>query len=653
MKSIKVKIGVLLLGCILYTTFSIGLSSMSTSNEVVKENARELMEEKSVGGKERINALLSRIEQSVVTLSDSALERLDDFDAFQTDADYVALYTEELSAMAISAANNTEGALTVYIRYNPDFTDPTSGLFASRDSADSNFEKLTPTDFSIYDKDDAAHVGWYYIPVQNGSPTWMSPYTNENLGIEMISYVVPLTMNGVSVGVVGMDIDFSVIRDLVNEIALYDSGFAYLTDENGDVIYSPYPELINDTKWQSNTKDLQNGMSLTLTAPTKEINAKANSLALQILLLAIAGIILAMLISSFVIRGITKPLQELNVAAEKISRGALDVTITCHTKDEVGALTESFRQTVSRLHTYIAYINETAEVLKELAEGNLVISLHQEYTGEFSPIKEALLTISDTLIHDLGQIKTAASQIALSSEQVADGTQTVSTGAAEQVEALEQISALTHTLSERTRANTDSAKSIHRLADQAGASLQHNSEEMSSMVGAMELISADGEKVLETIAVIDDIATQTNILALNASIEAARAGDAGRGFSVVAEEVKELASRTNEAAKQVSELMTKAMDAIGNGRQIAAETQGSVVDTVKITQKVMELVKDIVTASEGQTVEMEQAVQHIDKINSVVQQTSAVSQEDAASAEELSGQAQMMSELVSKFRLSK
>ena len=122
-------------------------------------------------------------------------------------------YTSQLKSVAVTAANNTEGALAVYVRFNPDFSSPTSGLFWSRTTRNGSFQELVPTDFSTYSPSDTEHVGWYYIPVNNGTATWMEPYYNQNIGVEMVSYVIPIYRDNETVGVVGMDIDFSIIED--------------------------------------------------------------------------------------------------------------------------------------------------------------------------------------------------------------------------------------------------------------------------------------------------------------------------------------------------------------------------------------------------------------------------------------------------------
>lgn len=132
---------------------------------------------------QKINGMLQRVSQSVDTVYNIAIADLEDPEEFKSNKEYVDTYTEKMKNVLMEAASNTEGALTAYIRYNPDFTEPTSGLFLTRNSDDEEFESVTPTDFSMYDKSDVEHVGWYYIPVENKKATWMEPYLNSNIDI--------------------------------------------------------------------------------------------------------------------------------------------------------------------------------------------------------------------------------------------------------------------------------------------------------------------------------------------------------------------------------------------------------------------------------------------------------------------------------------
>lgn len=448
MKSLKTKVIALVLGCMLLSSFVIGSFSILSSKKAVSEDSAQIMNLLCENKSKEISALLSRIEQSVNTLTLYASRQIVDSDKFKKDSSYVDQFTDHLTDIAINAAANTEGAMTVYIRYNPEYTSPTSGLFCSKSSADSTFKSLEPTNLSLYDPSDTSRVGWFYEPAKNKKGTWMDPYLNDNINIEMISYVIPFYLNDVFIGVVGMDIDFRVLQTIVEETTVYETGYAYLTDENANLIY--HQDLPRDTSLMDYNngefraaaevllktsseqslitynyhgyqrkaafRSLQNGMRLVLAAPTSDIDKQANQLILQILIASFVIVALTIILTFIFTRRLVKPLLELTDAAQKIAAGDLSISITHHSRDEVGTLAESFRETVKHLHKYISYINELAyrdpltgvknktaylEVTKQMDE------LARLKRPEFAVIVfdiNGLKNVNDTYGHDFGDI---------------------------------------------------------------------------------------------------------------------------------------------------------------------------------------------------------------------------------------------------------
>ena len=304
MKSIRMKITVAIVICSLITTSIISLLSISDTRELSNAAAEKELVLTCENTGEEINALISRIEQSVDTLSDIAMRRLD-FPKFKNNSAYESNYTNELLEDFYTFAEHTDGAITAYIRYNPEFAEPTSGIFLTRNDTQSAFDSVTPTDFSMYDPSDAAHVGWYYIPVANKAPLWMDPYLNANINVYMISYVVPLYENSTSVGILGMDIDFGQLTSLVDNAIAFNTGYSFVVSSTGNVLYhndiasgtdlatyndgelSCVKDFVLDTTNQGKTLqysyngeekylayvELKNGMKLVLTAPLEEITA--------------------------------------------------------------------------------------------------------------------------------------------------------------------------------------------------------------------------------------------------------------------------------------------------------------------------------------------------------------------------------------------
>ena len=381
----------LILGCIFLSSSVIGGAGIMNAKHVVDEDSAKLMNlicsEKTL----EINALLSRIQQSVRTLAVYAIGQLESVDRLKNDSEYINAYTKKLEAVAVNAASNTEGAMAVYIRFNPEFTPPTSGLFWSKTTLDGSFRQLTPTDFSGFNPADTEHVGWYYIPIKKGKDTWMDPYLNKNINVQMISFVIPLYMDNQTVGVVGMDIDFSVITDVIKGMQVYQSGYAFLTDNMSKVMYHREFEFgtelahadgalrpvmaemrsgtsgssLYSYSWRGEDKRmafraLSNGMRLAVTAPVSEIDATKYSLIQQISIALAVIAIFSVVLTVVMTRRLIRPLRELNEAAKKIAAGDLSISLTRQTKDEVGTLAESFQQTVEHLQKYINYINGLA-----------------------------------------------------------------------------------------------------------------------------------------------------------------------------------------------------------------------------------------------------------------------------------------------------
>jgi diguanylate cyclase (GGDEF)-like protein len=283
----------------------------------------------------QINNTISSIQRSVEVLSNYTLSSLADFDRFRTDADYVNRHTERMEDITMALAQNTAGCMAVYIRYNPEFTRPDSGLFVVRNNTTGRFEKQTPTDLSKYDKNDKEHVGWFYEPVQAHQPVWMLPYNNDNINVYMVSYVVPIYRDGVNVGIVGMDIDYRYMQESVHNISAYSTGYAFLAYDDKIMAHQLYPvytemDSIMDNRQALQTarklangdvqsgeylyqgvkktyasKKLANGMQLFITAPTSEIFADSQKLAKYIIVIAVLSFLLIGLIANYVFSRVT------------------------------------------------------------------------------------------------------------------------------------------------------------------------------------------------------------------------------------------------------------------------------------------------------------------------------------------------------------
>jgi methyl-accepting chemotaxis protein len=350
-------------------------------------------------------------------------------------------------------------------------------------------------------------------------------------------------------------------------------------------------------------------------------------------------------------KGIVAPLKTLTNAANLIADGRLDISADVNSRDETGQLANALNRTVVQLNRYIGYIKEITSVLETMAEGDIRINLNQDYAGEFRPIKEALLQISDSLNKTLTSIRITADQVNTGAEQVSSAAQALASGSTEQAATVEELSASIISISMQAEQNAENVKKASDYVHQAGEGLEESNHHMERLNAAMDEISESSAKISSITKVIEDIAFQTNILALNAAVEAARAGEAGKGFAVVADEVRNLAAKSAEAAKQTSELIGLSTVTVAEGEKMASETSRTLKDVALKSQLVVEAIRDIDKASAEQAVSIGEINQGLSQVSAVVQTNAATAEESSASSEELAAQAQLLKNEVSKFTL--
>ena len=578
MKSLKTKIiAVVLLCCMSAVLICGGLSIVEVSKTVTKDS-QQIMVATSDNKKITMDQTLAMIAQSVDGFASVCMEELTDFDKFKTDAQYVTDYTENIMPIAKQFALNTSGALTCYIRYNPEFTDPTSGIFLSRDDMDSDFDSIPPTDFSTYDPSDLEHVGWYYIPVNNGKPTWMDPYLNANINVYMISYVVPLFIDGESVGIVGMDIDFSMIQKQVEEISLYDTGYGFLTSSSDTILYHKDMEvgtnlsdndeykafvgLLDDQDKSGTTnyytyqgeikcmvyETLENGMKLILTVPKSEIKTTTMRMVRQILVAEGLSILLALIVGILISVQITRPLKEIttivfdtanlnfspNPKLKKLSK----------LKDETGGIARAVEQMQEQLRQMVGKIQNV--------DTNMDDSMKQ------------LTTTTKAVVEMCDDNSATTQELAATMEETAASTDTIYQSVAEINEYAEEISRL-------SIQGNDMSENVHQRAVRMQEMTQEATDRTRQMYETVRRQSDEAlqqakavEKIKDMTNAITEISSQTNLLALNASIEAARAGEAGKGFAVVASEIGVLSNQTLETVTSIDGIVKEVFESVHN-----------------------------------------------------------------------------------------
>lgn len=579
MKSIKTKIIVTVILCSLVSTFICGAISIVNSVSTSYEDSQQEMQLKCVSQSDELDTMMQNVSQSVEMVYSIAVAKLEHAASFRTSKDYVDTYTKQMLPILMQSAQNTKGALTAYIRYNPEFTEPTSGLFLTRDNSDSEFESVTPTDFSMYDPSDVEHVGWYYIPVQNGKETWMEPYLNSNIGVYMISYVIPIEVDGESIGIIGMDIDFSEFTDTIDSLSIFDSGYGFLVNESGKVMYHKDLEIgsnladadsglqsVVDALGNEQTeetavsytyqgkdkvmyyKTLENGMKFVLTAPKTELQEKSRQLAKQIFGGAAFAMILTIIIGTVLGFTITKPITQIDGIVKQTAEFEFASNPANQhlykRKDETGRMAislhnmrKNLRQMVANIrHVYTDLKNTTEQLSDTTKRVREMSSVNTDTTQELAAAMEETAATMETVNTTVSDIKERATDIERYSKEGRESSVEVKARA-------DQLKLKTQAASEKTV--------------QMYENVQQKTEAAMEQAKAVEKINQFTQAILE-------ISSQTNLLALNASIEAARAGEAGKGFAVVAGEIGKLATQSSTTVGSINEIIAEVNEAVAN-----------------------------------------------------------------------------------------
>lgn len=392
-RSIRRKIISTVVLCFLVLTALLVSASIFSISDVLDDDSSEILRLKCSESAQQINEELGNIEQSVDTMSSQLISWLGENDELLDDEERFDEYMAILREFGKNAIENTHGALGTYLRFDPSVTEK-GDFFWVRDRKGEVVDTEL-TDISAYSKDDFEHVGWYYTPLEAHEPVWLNPYRNKNIGYDMISYIVPLYQkNGEPLGIIGMDINITLLNELCAKVKVYDSGDALIIDPNGDLIYKnsftisgdpnfKYGECYygavsdevitadhNGQKLLIMSQMLDNNMQFFIRVPKDEINAPKSRLISMLLMIACAFSLIAVFIILRWANSVTRPLLELTEKAQKIAENELDTDLTCKTGDEVEALSESLEKMVGSLKKHIDYINGLAYIEPMTKLGN-------------------------------------------------------------------------------------------------------------------------------------------------------------------------------------------------------------------------------------------------------------------------------------------
>lgn len=521
----------------------------------------------------------------------------------------------------------------------------------------------------------------------------MQPYISDimNDGQQMIFLLeVPIIVDGRFDGAVYGGISADFLSDIVVNLAMGEDGVAYVLDGKGNVIGHRESSIVEEgsnmieaAKTDPSVADVaavnqrmiqretgfgsynfygdnkfvgfapiggNQNWSIAIETSQREFKSTLDQSLLLTILVVVLVVIATFPVAVKVGRSISGPIRACVARLEKLSDGDLQTpTPVVKSRDETAKLAKALEETVFRLNDVV---QDVSRHLGKMAQGDFCEAIASTYYGDFTAIEKSMKSIHHSLKDTLLQIRHSAETVATSASQVSNGAQSLSQGATEQASAVQELSATASSIAENARQTAAAAEEAGRFVNQAGEQLGVSVAHVKELNTAMEKISNSSAEISKIIDTIENIAFQTNILALNAAVEAARAGSAGKGFAVVSDEVRSLASKSDEAAKATKELIEGSIAAVMEGSQAVNNVTESLDQTSSIAENVTAKMTAVVTAVESQTVSISQVTEGIDQISSVVQNTSATSEQSAATSQELSDQSSLMNDLVRKFRLN-
>lgn len=387
--------------------------------------------------------------------------------------------------------------------------------------------------------------------------------------------------------------------------------------------------------------EMGNNVSRTLTI-TEYI-----ALALMVIVLILA-IVISVWFAGYVAKLFSVPIGKVKDASVELARGNLNIEIQKMYPDEIGEMTDSFQEAAEMIKLYI---RELSRGLGEVAQGNFNIATDVEFKGDFHALADSLNRIIQSLSGTLGNIYESSEQVSMGATQMAQSAQSLAEGATNQAASVEELTATIQNITETIVHSSEKAEESFHNAERFKKEAEASNEEIKDLNLAMERINETSKEIANIITAIEDIASQTNLLSLNASIEAARAGEAGRGFAVVADQIGKLAADSATSAVNTKNLIEHAIQEIERGNEIMLRATGAIESVIQGISTLAASTNEISTLSASQADAMRQLEIGIEQISEVIQNNSAAAEQTSATSQELSAQSESLEHMVGQFSL--
>lgn len=413
-----------------------------------------------------------------------------------------------------------------------------------------------------------------------------------------------------------------------------------------ELILSKCPELLRESTKMA--EQVSKEVTDSVEQAVKKNISRIRKISIGSFITFIVVVVISTYLSRRVRKSIIEPLEEIKGVVEEMAKGNYNVEINYESEDELGVVAIKLQEMIDVTKTIILDVSRGFE---EMAKGNFDVDPEVEYLGVFNPIEKSWYEITDTLSITMKQISDAAGEVSSGAEEISNGAIELAEGATAQTSVIEEFMGSTKEISQNIIKNIAEVNQTSEVSKIAKEKANEGTAVMDKMLVAMEDISSSSQQISEIIKVIGDIAKQTNLLALNAAIESARAGEAGRGFAIVASEIRNLANISSETVKEIENLIRESLSNVLGGQNMANQTAQALKEIVISVDQTVEIAESLLENSEKQSSSLENLLQGSKQLAGVVETNSSTSQESAAISEELAAQAESLESLIQKFKL--
>ncbi|MFA1822271.1 methyl-accepting chemotaxis protein [Virgibacillus oceani] len=630
-KSIQSKIMIPFLILIIFTGGIVAFVSYQSSVDITTEELSNNVENQMAGMNDTFNIFFANIDNTLNRLTSNEL--LLNYSTQETDALFHTFReTGEADESILNIYTGIEESGEVIIYPEADLGD----------------------DFNPKERD------WYQDAVEAGETTiWTEPYTDEASGETIVSAAQAYYNNSNElIGVVSADVSVDTLLTMVNEVEIGDSGYALLFDQSGNYLAHPdesyigqdvseegfYQEMINtdgqgilnyqfegEDRIMGYTHNQTTGWTVGGTVSQAEFEDKAQAILGPILI--VLGVILAIAfgISFMITRRITKPLHMVVERMKLISSGDLThEPINTKAKDEIGQL-----------------VVATNEMNKEM----------RDLLNQIGKVSETVSTQSEELTQSANEVRSGSEQVASTMQELASGSETQANSSSELSSAMTTFATSVQEANENGEQIKDSSGKVLEMTDEGSRLMKNSNTQMEKIdqivldtVSKVEGLDSQSQEISTLVSVINDIADQTNLLALNAAIEAARAGEHGKGFAVVADEVRKLAEQVSESVTDitgiVTDIQTETSVVTGSLHEGYKEVENGIVQIKATGEKfdgISAAISGVVDSIQSVTTNLSEIAATSQQMNSSIQEIAAISEESAAGIEETSASSEQTS----------